>query len=41
MRYVVLVFVLASFVLWDVTQNDTRYLHRVGRVIDRVIGPVI
>lgn len=34
MRWVVLVFVSATFILWDVVRNDTRYLNKSFRFIE-------
>jgi hypothetical protein len=41
MRYVVLIVVLVTFAIWDVTQNNSRFIQKAGRFVIRQIETVL
>jgi hypothetical protein len=41
MRYVVLITMAATFVLWDAMRNDSRFIHQGGRFLVRQIERVL
>lgn len=41
MRYVVLIVAIVTFAIWDVYQNDSRFIHKAGRFLVRQIESVL
>jgi hypothetical protein len=40
MRYVILIVLLGIFVVWDVTQNEARWMEKAGNFTQRMVHKI-